>query len=60
MVDTNNILCTLELEWLPSLGDFAQSLLCNGYGVLFEPIFDLEGELIKDTLLVTIYEPSDA
>ena len=60
MVDTNNILCTLEMDWIPSLRDFARSLLCNGYGVHFEPIFDLEGEMIKDTLLVTIYEPSDA
>ena len=60
MVDTNNILCTLEMDWVPSLKDFARSLLCNGYGVQFEPIFDLDGELIKDTLLITIYESADA
>ena len=60
MVDTNNILCTLEMDWVPSLKDFARSLLCNGYGVQFEPIFDLDGELIKDTLLITVYESADA
>lgn len=49
-----NELCTLEIEWLPSVSDFINILLHNEYGVKIEPIFDAEGKLMHSHLLVTI------
>lgn len=49
-----NELCTLEIEWSPSVSDFINILLHNEYGVKIEPIFDAEGKLIYRHLLVTI------
>lgn len=49
-----NELCTLEIEWAPSVSDFINILLHNEYGVKIEPIFDAEGKLIYHRLLVTI------
>ena len=56
MLDTNNVLCTLEMEWLPSLRDFGSILLNNGYSVLFQPMYDIDGEIDKNTMLVTILD----
>ncbi len=51
-----NELCTLEIEWLPSVSDFINILLHNEYGVKIEPTFDAEGKLIYNHLLVTILD----
>ena len=51
-----NELCTLEMEWLPSLANFINLLLHNGYGAIIEPIFDENGKVINDKVLVTIID----
>lgn len=52
----NNELCTLEMEGLPSLTDFINLLLYNGYGAIIEPIFDENGNVDNKKLLVTILD----
>ena len=51
-----NELCTLEMEGLPSLPDFINLLLHNGYGTIIEPIFDENNKVINDKVLVTILD----
>ena len=51
-----NELCTLEMEWLPSLPNFINLLLHNGYGAIIEPIFDANGKVDNKKLLVTILD----
>ena len=51
-----NELCTLEMEWLPSLPNFINLLLHNGYGAIIEPIFDESGKVDNKKLLVTILD----
>lgn len=51
-----NELCTLEMEWLPSLPNSISLLLYNGYGVTIEPIFDENGKVDNKKLLVTILD----
>lgn len=54
----HNELCTLEMEWLPSLYatlDFINLFLHNGYGAIIEPIFDENGK-VDSKLLVTILD----
>lgn len=52
----HNELCTLEMEWLPSLPNFINLLLHNGYGTIIEPIFDESGKVDNKKLLVTILD----
>ena len=52
----HNELCTLEMEWLPSLPNFINLLLHNGYGAIIEPIFDENGKVDNKKLLVTILD----
>ena len=51
-----NELCTLEIEWLPSLPNFINLLLHNGYGAIIEPVFDENGKVDNKKLLVTILD----
>ena len=51
-----NELCTLEMEWLPSLPNFINLLLHNGYGTIIEPIFDENNKIDNKRLLVTIID----
>ena len=51
-----NELCTLEMEWLPSLPNFINLLLHNGYGAIIEPVFDENGKVYNKKLLVTILD----
>ena len=51
-----NELCTLEMEWLPSLPNFINLLLHNGYGAIIDPIFDENGKVDNKKLLVTILD----
>ena len=51
-----NELCTLEMEWLPSMPNFINLLLHNGYGATIEPIFDENGKVDNKKLLVTILD----
>ena len=51
-----NELCTLEMEWLPSLPNFINLLLHNGYGAIIDPIFDENGNVNNKKLLVTILD----
>ena len=53
---THNELCTLEMEWLPSLPNFINLLLHNGYGAIIEPILDANGKVDNKKLLVTILD----
>ena len=50
----HNELCTLEMEWLPSLPNFINLLLHNGYGAIIEPVFDANNKVVNDKVLVTI------
>lgn len=52
----HNELCTLEMEWLPSVPNFISLLLHNGYGAIIEPIFDENGKVDNNKLLVTILD----
>ena len=52
----HNELCTLEMEWLPSLPNFINLLLHNGYGAIIEPIFDKNDKVDNKNLLVTIID----
>lgn len=52
----HNELCTLEMEWLPSLPNFINLLLHNGYGVIIEPIFGGDNKVNNKKLLVTILD----
>lgn len=52
----NNELCTLDIEWSPSLHNFINLLLLNGYGVTVEPIFDENSKVDIKKLLVTIID----
>ena len=52
----HNELCTLEMEWLPSLPNFINLLLHNGYGAIIEPIFNEKGNVDNKKLLVTILD----
>ena len=52
----HNELCTLEMEWLPSLPNFINLLLHNGYGAIIEPVFDENGNVNNKKLLVTILD----
>ena len=49
-------LCTLEMEWLPSLSNFINLLLHNGYGAIIESVFDENGKVDNKKLLVTILD----
>lgn len=51
-----NELCTLEMEWLPSLPNFVNLLLHNGYGTIIEPIFKEDGKIDNNKLLLTIMD----
>ena len=51
-----NELCTLEMEWLPSLPNFINLLLHNGYGAIIEPIFGENSKVINNKVLVTILD----
>lgn len=51
-----NELCTLEMEWLPSLPNFINLLLHNGYGAIIEPVFAENGKVDKKKLLVTLLD----
>lgn len=51
-----NELCTLEMEWLPSLPNFINLLLHNGYGAIIEPVFNENGKVDNKKLLVTIID----
>ena len=51
-----NELCTLEMEWLPSLPNFINLLLHNGYGVTIMPVFDVNEKVDNKRLLVTIID----
>ena len=51
-----NELCILEMEWLPSLPNFINLLLHNGYGTIIDPIFDENGKVDNKKLLVTILD----
>ena len=53
---THNELCTLEMEWLPSLPNFVNLLLHNGYGTIIEPILDANNKVENKKLLVTILD----
>lgn len=52
----HNELCTLEMEWLPSLPNFINLLLHNGYGTIIEPVFDENSKVDNKKLLVTILD----
>ena len=52
----HNELCTLEMEWLPSLPNFINLLLHNGYGAIIESVFDENGKVDNKKLLVTILD----
>ena len=52
----HNELCTLEMEWLPSLPNFINLLLHNGYGAIIEPILDANNKIDNKRLLVTIID----
>lgn len=52
----HNELCTLEMEWLPSLSNFINLLLHNGYGVTIMPVFDVNEKVDNKRLLVTIID----
>lgn len=52
----HNELCTLEMEWLPSLSNFINLLLHNGYGAIIEPVFDESSNVNNKKLLVTIID----
>lgn len=51
-----NELCTLEMEWLPSLPNFINLLLHNGYGVTVMPVFDVNDKVDNKRLLITIID----
>ena len=51
-----NELCTLEMEWLPSLANFINLLLHNGYGVTIMPVFDVNDKVDNKRLLITIID----
>lgn len=51
-----NELCTLEMGWVPSLMNFIDLLLHNGYGAIIEPIFGENNKVINDKVLVTILD----
>lgn len=51
-----NELYTLEMEWLPSMPNFINLLLHNGYGAIIEPVFDENGKVDNKKLLVTILD----
>lgn len=51
-----NELCTLEMEWSPSLANFINLLLHNGYGVTIMPVFDVNNKVDNKRLLITIID----